>query len=264
MLYRAITLLCLFASLALTAPLRATTVTDPDLAYSITIPDGWVQIPNTNVDAVRQRVLNQHSPFNFTCCVAYQPAANLKIKVTQFEYPFLLIGYVPYAEDAPHDQIAEDDLRHLMIGPAGLTSDSAHSRLRSDADEPKKDDDSDFDGAYFTSPPGFRIETSITIPQAGLTHCAAVGRLGKHQTDMICFFGKATDWPKSKPLFDQLAASFTLAPEEQATLAPDPFQWPALSNVALVIFIAAIIGGGMLLWKRMRQSTARSRGASPA
>jgi hypothetical protein len=103
--------------------------------------------------------------------------------------------------------------------------------------------------SYVTQPPGFRITMTLAAAGAQKIHMESIALIGKDRCMTVHFYAPQSQWEDYQPTFQQIAASFHLSPDQQASLGG--FNW---SRVGTSSFIGGMIGGGagVVIWMLKR------------
>jgi hypothetical protein len=226
------TLLCVAVMLIACAPSRARTISDDNFGYSFDLPDDWVAIPQSAIDAMTRRMIAPGTAQTFAYVAAFQPKTNTRY----FQYPYVLVQVNRYPNDQPVDSISEADLKQLAAAITGLSSDQLRKGFSAEAQKLVNVDGSGMTATYFTDPPGYQINVMLHTANFGPIQGVAYGRVGHNHLVSIDAFARQDDWDKYWPTFQPMVQGFHLSPAEQAPMRQaDPYLTGGGIGVALIL-----------------------------
>ena len=219
---------------------RAGQFSDAELGYSLTIPDEWSAIPQTEIDAFYQRAINPQNPPPWTYCAAFQPTSHKR----SFQFPYILVQNQPYPGGKHIDSISESELKQIVAGATGINTKDLRNSLSPEASKLLLSVNSPA-ASYSTHPPGFQMSMTMAAAGAGTVRLRSVALVGRDHCIMVHFYAPQAQWEQYAPTFQKIADSFRLSPQQQVSLGG--FNWDRVGNSAA---IGAIIGGvvGLFVW----------------
>jgi hypothetical protein len=250
----------LLTAAALASMGLAEAVDDPEMGYSIQIPNGWREIPKPVVNRLQEILIKPGAKVDFVFYAAYEPATHS----SYFDFPYMLVEQAPNPGGVERTTITEDDLRAAAAtfsGSAAGTAQATREDLTTQAS--KQLGDMQYQGAtYSTQPPAVSFGISVSTP-GGQVHADGKLLIGRHRRLAIFFYTSGNDPYDYSPVQQEIANSFHLDPREQTVLgtgAPSEFDHvlPAAIAGALGTLIASLFARS----RRRRRAPSADDGAN--
>ena len=84
--------------------------------YSITIPDGWIEIPDEIVAEAFNQIFSAKSKSKFVYEMAFQQSKSTQL----FQYPYVIIQVMTYSDIGLNRQINESEVKEFVNNLTGL------------------------------------------------------------------------------------------------------------------------------------------------
>lgn len=243
--------------LALAArPAAADEYHDRNDCFTITIPDGWVRIPNENLQMAAGLVLSD-SPSEAIC----MKAAFQQPDPDWFHYPYMVINYMPYDGDKQPAESQISDLTKLMLGVDLADLAKKSNRPASKGILGASIESADWDYARHT----LYTITHASVKYMGLCKGYYPWFFGRHGVVMIEFCDIDEKFDAEVPLFRKAAGSFRFDAgygydsTYRAPLPPTNYadMGPYLELYSLIALVASVMGITALI-ARLHQKRARA------
>src|SRR4051812_29651715 len=105
-----VALLCATPPVALAAPYHGETY-----GYHVVLPDDWVQIADADVKATADAARNPNAKNVVVFDTAFQPSSHVR----PFQYPYVIVQVIPYADLGLRRQVNEDEFADVVKAMTG-------------------------------------------------------------------------------------------------------------------------------------------------
>jgi len=183
-----------------------------EFGYSLTMPDGWVQMPDDIVQEFTRAMVKPGSTIYFDA--GFQPVAVPR----WFTYPYVLVQIVQYSDYGMSRQPTESEARILVERMANTDLDEALEKVTSD--EFKNLNVGSVIGKAFYDKATHRFEypVNIEVSTVGKIRGACTGYVGQNAMIQVFFYALDSDWKEQQETQITIAKSFAL----DAAAAYDP------------------------------------------
>lgn len=177
--------------------------------YRVDLPEGWIQIPQNSVRKMRDSVLNERARSD----IIYDAGFQIESAARWFEYPYVLIQPLPYAQFGLNRQPYEDELPGYVRQITGLDleelADEHFSRdMRGSVHE--------LHGAnpwLETQKHRYLQTIDVDVQGVGPVRCLTVGHFGRHAIVLLHFYSRRSDWDRYSGVREAMLSSFGFDPE---------------------------------------------------
>jgi hypothetical protein len=204
--------------------------------FSLEIPDGWVQIPQADVERAAQRMAAEGVPANLRVLAAFGPK-----DARAFAYPYVMVQLVGYPASRPP---TESEMREMVrqINAASLNESmkGASKQIRIIA-KTASVSEPDFD----PEAKKYMIPLEMRVPGVGTIRGKTAGHFGKRHLVQVCCYDRADTFGTSELKFNSILDSFKWA-EHSKIPAPkfgDKGMNNALGGGAAVVLLAMFVSG---------------------
>jgi hypothetical protein len=165
--------------------------------FSLTVPDGWTEIPHAEIESMAAKLLRQNN--NLVHDAGFQPAGQ-----PWFMYPYALTQVIHYPTTRPPN---EREMRQIVDQIAGSAANVQQSAVSPEAKQLLKNIQTSaptFDAKKRT----FVMPVSMNVPGIGQIRGVAVGHFGKSDLVQVCCYDQATNYAKQEANFAKILDSF--------------------------------------------------------
>jgi hypothetical protein len=204
--------------------------------YSLTLPRGWVRIPDTAVKQMTEAIIDKQKA-SVTYDAGFQPAANTR----WFQYPYVLVQRLPYSDFGLERQIRENEMGQITKALTGL---DLGEQLKGTLKDNVKDMVSSAKaGTASLDLANHRFVWSLKMQGVGVGEVrgAMIGYFGRKAMVQVMFYALTQDWERDAHVCSQIIGSFGFDPDSDYDEAAGRSGWLSGSK----ILRDALIGGAM-------------------
>jgi len=197
-----------------------------EFGYSITIPEGWTRIPDSDLRAATQRIFSDELLEKLTFEVAMQRRAS-----EPFTYPYAWVQIERYPSG---HQISERGMRQYIKNMTALSEEDIRKHIKEGASEVAADLKNvkiDFDPETRTFSSSHASETE----GAGRTRACMYGWFGHRSVISVAFYTRDDEFERCQPALEQMRKSFKFDPGMEY----QPVDWFASQTFAWVLIVGA-------------------------
>ena len=231
----------------LSTSLHAGVFKDSKIGYSVWVPDSWQQIPFSAVAEMKQRVSGGRTT-NFSYADAFEPSSNAR----HFMYPYALVQTTMYPGNRSISSVSEKELQKMVAEVTGM-SPSDVKKVAPDGASSFIENIGKIQAHYFTSPPGFKMDMSMSVVGVGKVHGRSVGFFGKDSLLMLNIYAPENQWQKYSADFDKMLDAFQIDAAQKISFGEDSeMNGPPASRVIgrIVGFVVfAVLFAVFISWK---------------
>lgn len=161
--------------------------------YSVTIPEGWKQVPDEVFEEMFKAVLTEEGRTisNFEALFAVKWSDN------QVESPYLVIQVIKYSDYLGKQQLAQNEIAYFLKAVTGLDMNNAAQEARKNMSDDAKSRMSDVSAgrvSFDEKRMVYRYGAQAEIAGVGKAKSVTVGHIGKYATVHLIFFCLELDW----------------------------------------------------------------------
>jgi hypothetical protein len=215
--------------------------------YSISIPDGWIKIPDEILAERFKFPASAESKASYSFEMGFQQSASGQ----WFEYPYVLVQVMTYSNFRLNRQIHKSEFKKIISGMTGLDMDDViNENISADAkglitegtlgrvslDEENK--------LYV-----FGLE--MNVADVGKIQGQGVGHFGRYSIIQVNFYALKSNWNQTTAERELIQGSFKFDP---ATAYNEDIQKPAgfIERVLPHAVIVLIIAGITIAWRYVK------------
>lgn len=209
----------------------------PANGYWLAIPQGWVQIPQSVVHEMTNRVLSGQGESG----ICYETGFQRGITGRWFECPYVLIQVLPYSSFGLNRQIPKSQFGNFVKVISGL---DARDLIEKTVSEEAQSliSDAAFGKAYLDSENNsFTRALSMQVANVGKIRGASTSYFGKYAIVQVNYYDRESNWFRSKPERDLILGSlrFDAATAYDETYASE---WSLGSHLGEAAFKGVVVG----------------------
>lgn len=198
--------------------------------FSLTIPDGWVQIPQAEIQTMTSRLLAKGNN-NVTQDSGFQP------KGTEwFTYPYVLTQVIHYPIDrAPNER----EMRQIVQQISGGAANIQNQALSPEAKQLLKNAQAGTP-TFDAKKRSFVMPMTLSVPGIGQVKGIAVGHFGKSDLVQVCCYDQAANYANQEANFAKILDSFKFdaaAEYPNSIFGSNPLG--AIGAIGIVVLIVA-------------------------
>jgi hypothetical protein len=210
--------------------------------YSLSLPSGWVQIPDAELRAMMSKVLANS---NIRYEAGFQPAGN-----PWFTYPYVLVQALPYNGSR---EPSGGEIRQMVGTLSGLSKEELDKAVTPQARGLIKSGGATIAIQTLDEATGHVQFTSTTATAVGTIKALNDGHFGHARYTGVYGYSTAVDWDTNEPALRQLMGTFQFDPGA-GYQGGSGFSGSRLLQTTLVgAFVGAIVGGLIGLIRRLRK-----------
>jgi uncharacterized membrane-anchored protein len=204
--------------------------------YSLTLPAGWVRIPDDVVQRMMEALLEQNASITYD--TGFQPAASAK----WFQYPYVLTQSVPYSQMGLDRQIKENEMGQVIKALTGM--DLGKQVKGALKDEVKgivshaQVGTVDLDRANHR----FFWTAEMQVAGVGEVRGGIVGYFGRDSLVQVMFYSRSQDWERDADVRSQITGSLRFDPDRDYDEAAGKSGWLSGSKLLRDTLIGGLIG----------------------
>lgn len=218
--------------------------------YTLSIPDDWKQIPDSDLQRTMGAVANPNAPHPYSFDAGFQQASDER----SLTYPYLIVQILPYSNFGSGGQINEDQFPEVIKALTGANLKKAVDSQISPQAKSLIGGSSLGDPTLDTPNRRYIVPITMTVAGLGPVHGELAGFFGKDSLVQVMYYCKAADWDQYSPMMKTIANSFQFDPDRAYSVAEaaahpsrSMFDWGQTGNAAVR---GAVIGGvaGLLIY----------------
>jgi hypothetical protein len=213
-------------------PAGADTAYHSSSGFSLSIPDGWTEIPRSAIDDMSRRIFSGAGS-KVIHDAGFQP------KGTEwFTYPYVMTQVINYPVSRPPN---EKEMRQILQHIAGGAANIQNQPLSAEAKEILKNVQTSaptFDAAKRT----FVLPLTLTVPGIGQVKGVAVGHFGTSSLVQVCCYDRVGSYASNEPTFAKILDSFKFdasAAYPSSALGRNPLG--TIGAIAIVLVVVGLI-----------------------
>jgi hypothetical protein len=177
--------------------------------YSMTVPAGWVRIPDDVVREMIGAVVREESRVSVNFDAAFQMADSW----TWFSYPYVAVQIIPYSVGGLGRPPCEDEFDELVSAAARIDS----KRIVQKAATEEAQDLArtvDFGSIKVDREQRKYVRTmELQVPPYGRIHGEAVGHFGREVIVQVMFYAPADEWDQHSTAREVFVDSISFEPD---------------------------------------------------
>jgi hypothetical protein len=234
------------------APCRADSIHSQTYGYSVTVPAEWKRIPQDVVDSLVAKLQNPNAAHRMIYDAGFQPSANQ----TWFQYPYVLVQVIPYADFGGAQQLNEDQFPEVVKAMTGANVTKAADQQLSPEAKTLMSGVSVGQADLDTAHRRYQLPLTLTVAGIGAVHGQLTGYFGRECLVQVMFYSKVADGDQFASAGQSIADSFTFDPDKaysQAEALAHPTNhslFAGVGNSTLAGIVVGVAGGliGMLIF----------------
>jgi hypothetical protein len=229
--------------------------------YWVAIPREWIQIPDSVVREMTNRMMSGQAQSDISYEAAFQPGAQR----AWFDYPYVLIQVLRYSDFGLNRQIPKSQFATVVRVISGLdATELTHTSLSQEAQ--RLTSECAFGKVYLEAENNrFRYDLTMHVANVGKIRGAITGYFGKYAIVQINYCDRESNWIRSQPERDLILRSlrFDAATAYDETYAAEGslagrLGQAALKGIVVTVFFG-VVGLGCALFAVLRQVLRRPK-----
>jgi hypothetical protein len=186
--------------------------TDTNWGYSLQVPSNWTRIPDSDVQRVMSSMVKPG-----TAPPKFLAGYELASSKTHFRYPYMLVQVQEYPSGVSLSTISRAEVDDIVAKLSGARPEDMRKQM-SDSAAALVQNTTINSPRVVTNPPGFMMDTKMTVAGAGAVHGRSFCLLGKDNAVFLHFYAKESEWPQYASTLTTLASGFRRTPSQVVTI----------------------------------------------